>query len=66
MPEMMGSDLAIEMLQIRPDIPIILCTGYSPIMSKEKAKQIGIKGYLEKPIRTKDIAKMIRKVLDEK
>lgn len=66
MPKMTGSDLAVKMLQIRPDIPIILCTGYSAIISKEKTKQLGIKGYLQKPIRMNEMAEMIRKVLDEK
>jgi len=64
MPGMTGSDLSRRMLQIRPEIPIILCTGYSTIISEEKAKSMGIKEFALKPLTKKDIAKLIRKVLD--
>jgi len=64
MPGMTGSDLSRRMLQIRPDIPIILCTGYSTIITEEKAKSMGIKEFAFKPLAKKDIAKLIRKVLD--
>ena len=64
MPGMTGADLARRMMQIRPDIPIILCTGYSAIVSEEKAKGIGIKEFAMKPLAQKDISKLIRKVLD--
>ncbi len=64
MPGMTGSDLSRRMLQIRPEIPIILCTGYSTIMSEEKAKSMGIKEFAFKPLTKQDIAKLIRKVLD--
>lgn len=65
MPRMTGVDLARNMLQIRPDLPIILCTGYSSQISEEKAKSYGIKGFAMKPLARKDIATLIRKVLDE-
>ncbi len=65
MPEMSGSDLSKKMLQIRPDIPIILCTGYSTIISKEQAKLMGIKEFALKPLSKKDIARLIREVLDK-
>jgi signal transduction histidine kinase/DNA-binding NarL/FixJ family response regulator len=64
MPGMTGVDLARRMLQIRPDIPIILCTGYSSIISEEKAKFLGIKEFALKPLTKKTIATLIRKVLD--
>jgi signal transduction histidine kinase/ActR/RegA family two-component response regulator len=64
MPGMTGADLAREMLQIRPNLPIILCTGYSNLISEEKAKSLGIKGFALKPLARKDIAGIIRKVLD--
>ncbi len=64
MPGMTGSDLSRRMLQIRPDIPIILCTGYSTIITEEKAKSMGIKEFAFKPIAKKDISKLVRKVLD--
>ena len=61
---MTGAELAGEILQIRPGIPIILCTGYSSIISEEKARDLGIREFLLKPIVKKDIAQLIRKVLD--
>ena len=64
MPDMTGSDMSRRILQIRPDIPIILCTGYSTIVSEEKAKLMGIKEFALKPLAMKDISKLIRKVLD--
>ena len=65
MPGMTGSDLARCMLQIRPGIPIILCTGYSSLISEEKARSFGIKGFALKPLAKKDLAALIRKVVDE-
>ncbi|MCP3888029.1 MAG: response regulator [Desulfobulbaceae bacterium] len=64
MPGMTGADIAGRMIQIKPDIPIILCTGYSTIISEEKAKSIGIKEFALKPLSKKDIAVLIKKVLD--
>lgn len=63
MPNMTGCELSRRMLQVRPDIPIILCTGYSSIISEEKAKAIGIKGFALKPLGQKEITTLIRKVL---
>ncbi len=64
MPGMTGADIARRMIQIRPDIPIILCTGYSALISEKKAKSIGIKEFAFKPLSKKGIAVLIRKVLD--
>ena len=64
MPGMTGSDLARRMLQIRPNMPIILCTGYSSVMSEGKARSLGIKGFAMKPIAKNDLAALIRKALD--
>ncbi|MFH0781634.1 MAG: ATP-binding protein [Pseudomonadota bacterium] len=64
MPGMTGSDLARKMLRIKPGLPIILCTGYSTQISKEKADSYGIKGFAMKPLAKKEIAVLIRKVLD--
>ena len=63
MPGMTGCDLSRRILQIRPDIPIILCTGFSSIISEEKAKAMGIKWFALKPLAQKDITKLIQKVL---
>jgi PAS domain S-box-containing protein len=64
MPEMTGSDLARRILQIRPGMPIILCTGFSNLISEEKARTYGIQGFAMKPLAQKDLAVLIRKVLD--
>ena len=65
MPNMTGDQLAREMIAIRPDIPIIICTGFSERINQEKAELIGVKGFLMKPIVKAEIAKTVRKVLDE-
>lgn len=65
MPEMTGAHMAKEILLIRSDIPIILCTGYSTSISEKKAKEIGIKEFALKPLIKKDIAILIRKVLGD-
>jgi signal transduction histidine kinase/ActR/RegA family two-component response regulator len=66
MPNMTGMDLARELMKIRPDIPIILCTGHSESISPETAKQGGIKAFLMKPIAKHDLARAVRRVLDSK
>ncbi len=65
MPNMTGAELAPKLLDIRPDIPIILCTGFSEVINEEKAKAMGIREYILKPIVRDVIAGTIRKVLDE-
>jgi len=65
MPNMSGDKLAIELMNIRPDIPVILCTGYSKKISDVTASEIGIKAFAYKPIEKADLAKTVRKVLDE-
>lgn len=65
MPAMTGFDLAQRMLTIRPDIPIIICTGYSGTVSEEEAKAKGVRGFAMKPLAIKDISTLIRKVVDE-
>ncbi len=66
MPHLPGSELAKEMIKIRPDIPIIVCTGYSSIMNEKQANSIGIKAFLMKPVSKEVLAKEIRRVLDRK
>ncbi|RLB76707.1 MAG: hypothetical protein DRH24_17435 [Deltaproteobacteria bacterium] len=65
MPNMTGDSLANELMKIRPDIPVILCTGYSKNITDETAAKIGIKAFAYKPIVKADLAKIVRKVLDE-
>ena len=66
MPKMTGDKLVKEILNIRPDIPIILCTGFSEKIDEKIAKEIGASDYLEKPIDQHDFAFKVRKVLDQK
>ncbi|MBT3367714.1 MAG: response regulator, partial [Nitrospina sp.] len=66
MPHMTGDRLAQEILKIRPDMPIILCTGYSQKISKETARELGIRKYIEKPIEKETLARSIREGLDGK
>ena len=65
MPNMTGEALALELMQIRPDIPIILCTGFSWKIKEKKAKAMGIRAFLNKPLLKYEIAETIRRVLDE-
>jgi two-component system cell cycle sensor histidine kinase/response regulator CckA len=65
MPHMPGDVLARELISIRPDIPIIVCTGYSDRMDSEIADEIGIRELVMKPVVMKEIAQIIRRVLDE-
>jgi CheY-like chemotaxis protein len=64
MPNMTGDKLAVELMKIRPDNPVILCTGYSKTISDETASEIGIKALAYKPIVKSDLAKTVRRVLD--
>ena len=64
MPVMTGSKLAQELLKIRPDLPIILCTGYSETISADKVRKIGIRELMMKPFGIREIAQTMRKVLD--
>lgn len=65
MPNLTGDSLAREILSIRPEVPIILCTGFSHTMDAEKAKEIGISEYLMKPYDVQKIATTIRRLLDK-
>ncbi len=64
MPKLSGDQLSKKMLSIRPDIPIVLCTGYNEQISEEKAYEIGIKGYAYKPVILMEMSKILRQVLD--
>ena len=66
MPKMTGIDLARNALQIKPNLPIILCTGYSSLVDEEDAKQAGIRGFIMKPLTRKGLAELLAKVKDEK
>ena len=65
MPGITGAELADEMFSIKPDIPFILCTGFSDVITEDKAIELGIKRFLIKPVPMHDFAITIRQVLDE-
>jgi two-component system, cell cycle sensor histidine kinase and response regulator CckA len=65
MPDLTGDQLAMEIMRIRPDIPIIICTGYSERLSEETAEAMGIRGFILKPILIRDMAVTIRRILDQ-
>ena len=64
MPEMSGTELAKEILAIRPDIPVILYTDYPEVSSEKRAKAIGVRTILKKSSRTEELALCIKHVLE--
>ncbi|MGE3540395.1 MAG: response regulator [Candidatus Tectimicrobiota bacterium] len=64
MPGLTGEQLTQELRQIRPDIPIILCTGFSHTMTAEKARSLGVNAFLQKPLALRELALAIRAVLE--
>jgi signal transduction histidine kinase/ActR/RegA family two-component response regulator len=65
MPKITGEQLAGEIFRIRPDMPIVLCTGYSSKIDKEKSRAKGIRAFAMKPILRQDLAVIVRAALDE-
>jgi CheY-like chemotaxis protein/anti-sigma regulatory factor (Ser/Thr protein kinase) len=65
MPGMTGDALAKELLSIRRNLPVILCTGYSQIIDQKRAKQLGIRAFVMKPILINEISAAIRKALSK-
>ena len=65
MPGMTGDELSEEIHKIRPDIPVIMCTGFSELIDEKSAEQIGISKLLSKPVGKEELAKAIRESLDK-
>ena len=65
MPDMTGFELAGKLLEFRPDLPIILCSGFSEMVTEEKAKAIGIREFVMKPIDLIEMAKIVSRALDK-
>ena len=65
MPHITGEKLAEKLMQIRPDIPVILCTGFSSMIDERKALGMGIRAFITKPVLKREIAEAIREVLDK-
>jgi PAS domain S-box-containing protein len=66
MPSMTGERLTRELIRLRPDIPVILCTGFSEMIDEEKAASLGIKKFLFKPVSMADFAMAVREVLEKR
>ncbi len=64
MPEMNGDEMARKMIAIRPDIPIVICTGYNPKIDEKTALAIGLKAFIFKPLTFQKLATTVRDVLD--
>jgi CheY-like chemotaxis protein len=64
MPVMTGIELAEKLMHIRPDIPIMLCTGFSEAVDGKEAKAMGIREFMMKPFSARQLAETIRRVLD--
>ena len=64
MPELTGIELAERMLGVRPDLPIIICTGYSDLFDEQAISQSGVIMHVNKPISNADLARVIRTALD--
>ena len=65
MPRMTGVDLAREMMKIRPDVPIILVTGFNERITEKQARDMGIRAFVMKAFTRRDFAEIVRRVLDK-
>jgi len=64
LPKMTGIDLSREILQIRPDMPVILCSGIRESATEDQVKSLGIKAYCAKPLTKRDLSRVVRETLD--
>lgn len=64
MPKLNGLDLFDQLKRINPQIPIVLCTGYSDVIDKEKSEEMGFSAFVQKPFSMEMLSSKIRKVLD--
>ena len=64
-PHMTGVDLSKELMRLRPDTPIIVCTGFSELITEDEAKAMGIRELLMKPVARRKLAEAIRRVLGD-
>lgn len=64
MPGMTGDRLGEEIMRIRPELPVILCTGFNETMSESKARRLGMAAFVLKPLTLEELARVIRRTLD--
>jgi len=65
MPNMTGTDLAEQVLKVRPDIPIVLCTGFSEFITEKKARAMGIREFVMKPVVKSKLSAVLRRLLEK-
>ena len=65
MPAMTGTEMAREMLKLRPDLPVILCTGYSKHVDETSIYDLGIRGFFPKPVEVTALLDMVYNLLQE-
>jgi len=65
MPGLTGADLAEKLLGIRPELPVIVCTGYGDKLTPQQAEAIGISAFMTKPVVMRDLAETLRRVIDQ-
>ncbi|MBI5590277.1 MAG: response regulator, partial [Deltaproteobacteria bacterium] len=65
MPQMNGINLSKKLLEIRVDLPILLCTGFSDAANEVKARAAGIREFAFKPLALSELAKTLRKMMDD-
>ncbi len=66
MPQLPGTEFAQKILEVRPELPIILSTGYSSVVSEERAKALGISAFAMKPLGREQLARLVREVLERR
>ena len=66
MPKLTGAELAEKIIGIRPDLPIVICSGFSETIDDQKARAKGIREFIMKPVVMNDLAEAVRRLLDEK
>ncbi len=66
MPKMTGVQLSGELGKIRPEVPVLLCTGFSELLNQKTSGELGIAGFVMKPVTRRDLGEAVRKVLDMK
>ncbi|MCI5114449.1 MAG: response regulator [Candidatus Electrothrix sp. AW1] len=64
MPKMSGVEVTKKIIALRPDLPVIICTGFSELIDEDKAQEMGARALLMKPLTKKELACAVRKVLD--
>jgi FixJ family two-component response regulator len=66
MPAMTGDQLAVKVLALRPEMPIIICSGYGQILSGDQAKKVGCSAFLQKPINRNVLLTEVARALEDK